>query len=193
MSYPIRSLQTAPSLSVVYRSLCIWRLPANSSDVRKCASIARDIVSKLPYRLNYAPYHRGEIYFPNLGPKNAWILGHGRRRTHQITPEYSPWYSFCFVGIRCDSSFIAGLEELSNLVTKWKQDPSTYSPTGMKTCLDSFKGVLFSHLDQEVTEIVIVKCKSFRLIHSNRCWIYGERIWKSIGNLKNWTIFPCEQ
>ncbi|KAK0504559.1 hemerythrin HHE cation binding domain-containing protein [Armillaria luteobubalina] len=46
-----------------------------------------------------------------------------------------------------------GLEELSNLVTKWKEEPSSYSPTGMKTCLDSFKGVLFSHLDQEVLDL----------------------------------------
>ncbi|KAK0195620.1 hypothetical protein F5146DRAFT_922524 [Armillaria mellea] len=46
-----------------------------------------------------------------------------------------------------------GLEELSNLVTKWKQDPSTYSPTDMKTCLNSFKAVLFSHLDQEVLDL----------------------------------------
>ncbi|KAG7440046.1 uncharacterized protein BT62DRAFT_938471 [Guyanagaster necrorhizus] len=55
--------------------------------------------------------------------------------------------------IKSHQSIHHGLEEFLNLVTKWKQDPSTYSPIGMRTCLDNFKGVLFSHLDQEVSDL----------------------------------------
>ncbi|KAK0486009.1 hypothetical protein IW261DRAFT_1453251 [Armillaria novae-zelandiae] len=69
--------------------------------------------------------------------------------------------------IKSHQSIHDGLEDLSNL----NQVP--YSPTGMKTCLDSFRGVLFSHLDQEVTQIFMIKIK---------CWIYGgenmKKYWK---------------
>jgi len=43
-----------------------------------------------------------------------------------------------------------GLEKLSNLIEKWKSDPKTYSPVGMRSCLDDFQPVLFQHLDEEV-------------------------------------------
>ncbi|KAJ7178520.1 hemerythrin HHE cation binding domain-containing protein [Mycena crocata] len=46
-----------------------------------------------------------------------------------------------------------GLEELATLVYKFKKEPSTYSPTEMRACLDSFRQVLFTHLDQEVQDL----------------------------------------
>ncbi|KAF8973228.1 hypothetical protein BDZ97DRAFT_668029 [Flammula alnicola] len=46
-----------------------------------------------------------------------------------------------------------GLEKLEKLVTKWKDSPSTYSPADMRACLDSFRDVLFHHLDEEVADL----------------------------------------
>ena len=46
-----------------------------------------------------------------------------------------------------------GLEKLSKLVSKWKDEPTAYSPTEMKGCLDSFRSVLFRHLDEEVEDL----------------------------------------
>ncbi|KDR75854.1 hypothetical protein GALMADRAFT_248584 [Galerina marginata CBS 339.88] len=46
-----------------------------------------------------------------------------------------------------------GLAQLETLVQGWKQAPSTYSPTAMRACLDSFRAVLFRHLDEEVTDL----------------------------------------
>ncbi|KAJ7243742.1 hypothetical protein C8J57DRAFT_1365740 [Mycena rebaudengoi] len=46
-----------------------------------------------------------------------------------------------------------GLDDLSTLVYKYKKEPSTYSPTEMRGCLDSFREVLFNHLDQEVEDL----------------------------------------
>lgn len=45
---------------------------------------------------------------------------------------------------------ITGLLDLEKLVKKWTEAPSTYSPTEMRACLDTFREVLFHHLDQEV-------------------------------------------
>lgn len=47
-------------------------------------------------------------------------------------------------------NLLPGLEDLADLVSKWRRNPSSYSPEEMTACLDSFKGVLFEHLDQEV-------------------------------------------
>lgn len=44
----------------------------------------------------------------------------------------------------------SGLEALIKLVTKWRKEPTTYSPTEMTATLDQLKVVLFEHLDQEV-------------------------------------------
>lgn len=43
----------------------------------------------------------------------------------------------------------SGLEALIKLVTKWRKEPTTYSPTEMTAALDMLKPVLFEHLDQE--------------------------------------------
>ena len=44
-----------------------------------------------------------------------------------------------------------GIEELTKLVRKWIDEPSKYNPEVMRACLDSWREVLFSHLDQEVS------------------------------------------
>ncbi|TFY65352.1 hypothetical protein EVJ58_g2029 [Rhodofomes roseus] len=36
---------------------------------------------------------------------------------------------------------------------KWNKDPTTFSPTEMRACLDSWREVLFVHLDQEVKDL----------------------------------------
>ncbi|KAF9268946.1 hypothetical protein L218DRAFT_892602 [Marasmius fiardii PR-910] len=46
-----------------------------------------------------------------------------------------------------------GMDRLQELVKKYKKDPSTYSPEEMRACLDSFRDVLFNHLDQEVADL----------------------------------------
>ncbi|KAJ7292915.1 hemerythrin HHE cation binding domain-containing protein [Mycena rebaudengoi] len=46
-----------------------------------------------------------------------------------------------------------GMEDLSTLVSKFKKEPATYSPTEMRGCLDGFREVLFNHLDQEVNDL----------------------------------------
>lgn len=43
-----------------------------------------------------------------------------------------------------------GVEGLTKLVRKWIDEPSTYNAEEMRSCLDSWREVLFSHLDQEV-------------------------------------------
>ncbi|KAE9411440.1 hypothetical protein BT96DRAFT_870148 [Gymnopus androsaceus JB14] len=46
-----------------------------------------------------------------------------------------------------------GLDKLKALVSRFKVEPSSYSPTEMRACLDSFREVLFTHLDQEVEDL----------------------------------------
>ncbi|KAJ6606039.1 hemerythrin/HHE cation-binding motif-containing protein [Mycena vulgaris] len=46
-----------------------------------------------------------------------------------------------------------GIDELAALVAKYKTQPSTYSPTEMRACLDGFREVLFVHLDEEVNDL----------------------------------------
>jgi len=46
-----------------------------------------------------------------------------------------------------------GLVQLDKLVEKWKNAPSSYSPTEMRACLDSFRDILFEHLDEEVADL----------------------------------------
>lgn len=46
--------------------------------------------------------------------------------------------------------YLPGLEKLDALMSKWLREPSTYSPKEMQECLDSWREVLFKHLDEEV-------------------------------------------
>ncbi|OCH92287.1 hypothetical protein OBBRIDRAFT_791398 [Obba rivulosa] len=46
-----------------------------------------------------------------------------------------------------------GLDDLTKLVQKWTVEPSTYNPQEMRECLDSWREVLFKHLDEEVEDL----------------------------------------
>ncbi|KAJ7462359.1 hemerythrin/HHE cation-binding motif-containing protein [Mycena galericulata] len=58
-----------------------------------------------------------------------------------------------------------GLDELATLVSKFKNEPSTYcnqlAPTEMRACLDSFREVLFTHLDEEVNDLGAENMKKY--------------------------------
>ncbi|KAL1705257.1 hypothetical protein EV121DRAFT_279704 [Schizophyllum commune] len=53
------------------------------------------------------------------------------------------------------------LEDLSTLVRKYRTDNTSYSPEEMRACLDSFKDVLFKHLDQEVEDLKGANLKKY--------------------------------
>lgn len=63
----------------------------------------------------------------------------------------SVWYMFAHLRLCLLAVFLIGLDKLAELLQKWNADPSTYSPTEMKECLDSWREVLFKHLDEEVS------------------------------------------
>ncbi|KAI0753935.1 hypothetical protein BC629DRAFT_1598539 [Irpex lacteus] len=46
-----------------------------------------------------------------------------------------------------------GLDKLGKLLQRYAEDPTTYSPTEMRQCLDSWREVLFRHLDEEVEDL----------------------------------------
>ncbi|KZW01810.1 hypothetical protein EXIGLDRAFT_716458 [Exidia glandulosa HHB12029] len=46
-----------------------------------------------------------------------------------------------------------GLDKLSELIHKWRLDASSYSPTELRACLDTWRDVLFRHLDEEVVDL----------------------------------------
>ncbi|TFK75388.1 hypothetical protein BDN72DRAFT_811004 [Pluteus cervinus] len=46
-----------------------------------------------------------------------------------------------------------GLDDLTALVRSCQADRTTYSPEKMRECLDSFRDVLFNHLDEEVADL----------------------------------------
>ncbi|CAE6424742.1 hypothetical protein RSOLAG1IB_03958 [Rhizoctonia solani AG-1 IB] len=47
----------------------------------------------------------------------------------------------------------AGLDKLKDQVTGWKADPTTFSPTALRSCLDEFRTPLFNHLSEEVRDL----------------------------------------
>ncbi|KIM91817.1 hypothetical protein PILCRDRAFT_809782 [Piloderma croceum F 1598] len=46
-----------------------------------------------------------------------------------------------------------GTDRLAVLLSKYRSKPASYSPTEMKECLDSWREVLFRHLDEEVADL----------------------------------------
>ncbi|KAF8664375.1 hypothetical protein AX16_000746 [Volvariella volvacea WC 439] len=54
-----------------------------------------------------------------------------------------------------------GLDALSVLVQKYKENPSSYSPEEMRACLDSFRDILFRHLDEEVADLSAENLKKY--------------------------------
>lgn len=47
-----------------------------------------------------------------------------------------------------------GLDKLGELLKKWTAEPAAYSPQEMKDCLDSWREVLFKHLDEEASTLL---------------------------------------
>ena len=43
-----------------------------------------------------------------------------------------------------------GLDRLQQLLDQWHREPGSYNASALRECLDSFKVVLFAHLDEEV-------------------------------------------
>ena len=54
---------------------------------------------------------------------------------------------------RCIGSHLSGLDEYTALLGKYANDPSSYSPAELRSCLDSFRDVLFRHLNEEVEDL----------------------------------------
>lgn len=50
--------------------------------------------------------------------------------------------------------FDAGTDRLAVLLSKYASKPASYSPTEMQECLDSWREVLFNHLDEEVRRLL---------------------------------------
>ncbi|EIN11918.1 hypothetical protein PUNSTDRAFT_132064 [Punctularia strigosozonata HHB-11173 SS5] len=55
--------------------------------------------------------------------------------------------------IKSHKAIHKGLDDLAALIKKWNEEPSTYSPEEMRACLDSWRDVLFRHLDEEVADL----------------------------------------
>lgn len=49
--------------------------------------------------------------------------------------------------------FLSGLDRYNALLEKYSETPNTYSPDELRACLDSFRDVLFRHLDEEVEDL----------------------------------------
>jgi hypothetical protein len=58
-----------------------------------------------------------------------------------------------------DTLCCAGLDEYTALLGKYASQPTSYSPIELRACLDSFRDVLFRHLDEEVRDL---KAESLR-------------------------------
>jgi len=70
-----------------------------------------------------------------------------------ILAERMPEFREDDVHIKSHQGIHDGLDKLSALISKWNKDQTTYNPTEMRTCLDSWREVLFVHLDQEVQDL----------------------------------------
>ncbi|KAG8965007.1 hypothetical protein FRC03_001035 [Tulasnella sp. 419] len=46
-----------------------------------------------------------------------------------------------------------GLDRLSALIKRFRGEPALYSPGEFRACLDSFREVLFNHLDEEINDL----------------------------------------
>ncbi|CUA66668.1 hypothetical protein RSOLAG22IIIB_00109 [Rhizoctonia solani] len=55
----------------------------------------------------------------------------------------------------------AGLDKLRDLVTGWKEEPTTFSPATLRSCLDEFKTPLFKHLEEEVRDLSAENLKKY--------------------------------
>ncbi|KAF9033304.1 hypothetical protein BDZ89DRAFT_1063044 [Hymenopellis radicata] len=105
--------------------------------------------------------------FNNRGMNLTLYLHSARQFEHSLTSHHTieerhifpvlgkrmPSFAADHEHLKSHQGIHDGLESLAKLLHKWKQDPSTYSPEEMRACLDGFKDVLFTHLDQEVADL----------------------------------------
>uniref|UniRef100_A0A0W0FH42 Hemerythrin-like domain-containing protein n=1 Tax=Moniliophthora roreri TaxID=221103 RepID=A0A0W0FH42_MONRR len=105
--------------------------------------------------------------FTNRGLSLSLYLDTARRLNHHLTMHHTieerhifPLLATRMKEFSSDSDHLKsheeihnGLAKLQDLVIKFKEDPSSYSPGEMRACLDSFREVLFAHLDQEVSDL----------------------------------------
>ncbi|KAJ3803010.1 hypothetical protein GGU11DRAFT_389432 [Lentinula aff. detonsa] len=112
--------------------------------------------------------------------KRGWSLGiyleSAARFNHHLTMHHTieETYLFPLLGkrmkqfseseglhLKSHKGIHDGLERLEGLIQQYKSEPNTYDPTKMRASLDSFRDVLFSHLDQEVEDLRGDNLKNF--------------------------------
>ena len=99
-------------------------------------------------RPDNAPYHRRASCVPHIGHTHACIQE--RRCSREVASRYPRRYIQHCRSLGCNLFWSVGLDKLGALVDKWNRQPATYSSTEMRECLDGWREVLFTHLDQEV-------------------------------------------
>jgi len=75
------------------------------------------------------------------------------RRIFPVLAKKMPEFRSNQAHIKSHQGIHKGLDALEALLKKWKADPKEYSPEDMKACLDSWREVLFVHLDEEVRDL----------------------------------------
>ncbi|KAI0743520.1 hypothetical protein C8Q80DRAFT_1181703 [Daedaleopsis nitida] len=75
------------------------------------------------------------------------------RHIFPVLAKRMPMFQDNDVHLKSHEGIHHGVDELTKKVRKWFDEPSTYSPEEMRTCLDSWREVLFNHLDQEVKDL----------------------------------------
>ncbi|KAJ7647283.1 hemerythrin HHE cation binding domain-containing protein [Roridomyces roridus] len=114
-------------------------------------------------------YELADGSFTKRGLNLARYLGLAKQLNHHLTMHHTIEERHIFpvlakrmpqFSTETDDAHIAshkgihdGLDALEVLVKKYTEEPSTYSPTEMRECLDGFRGVLFKHLDEEVADL----------------------------------------
>ncbi|ESK97123.1 hypothetical protein Moror_6344 [Moniliophthora roreri MCA 2997] len=112
-------------------------------------------------------YELADGSFTNRGLSLSLYLDTARRLNHHLIMHHTieerhifPLLATRMKEFSSDSDHLKsheeihnGLAKLQDLVIKFKEDPSSYSPGEMRACLDSFREVLFAHLDQEVSDL----------------------------------------
>lgn len=84
---------------------------------------------------------------------------------------------------------LTGLDALTAIVNNYKKDPSTYKPEEMRTCLDSWRQVLFTHLDDEVRRTLVLPV----LFHSSSVLIKQVNDLRGENMKKYWKLEELEQ
>ncbi|RDB27819.1 hypothetical protein Hypma_002283 [Hypsizygus marmoreus] len=97
-------------------------------------------------------------YLNTIAAFNSHLTAHHTIEEHYVFPILAkgiPKFSHNYKDghVKSHEAIHDGLEKLAKLVAKWLEDPTSYSSTDLKACLDSFSEVLFEHLDQEVEDI----------------------------------------